>query len=133
MDKIRVRNVWVRRAEGPTKDLGQHTVDSLEAADAHLKRWARTAPKDGSIDKVDFRISWEDGQTYDGRYELRYDDARKAGLIGPHVQDELIFHAGLRRPSHLSREDYEAYLVRSEMEGGPAQADYLDFLRKYEL
>lgn len=66
MAKIPVKSIWLRRAEGPHMDLGQSTVTSFEAADAVLKKWARTAPDDRSYNKVDFKVTWQDEETYEG-------------------------------------------------------------------
>src|SRR6266853_2565243 len=106
MAKIPVKSIWIRRAEGPKNDLGARTVTSFEAADAQLKRWARSAPKrGGGYDKTDFRIEWADGETYEGRYDLTGEDVSKHNLLGAHIQHFLNFHAVLLCPEHLSRED----------------------------
>jgi hypothetical protein len=133
MAKIPVKSVWLNRAEGPIRETGARTVDSLSAADAQLKRWAHSAPKKGGgYDKTDFRIEWADGETYEGRYDLQREDEGKSNLLGSHVQHYLNFHAGLFCPEHMSREDYENYLKRVGADE-TQRAATLAFLQNYEL
>lgn len=135
MAKIPVKSVFLNRAEGPTRDIGQRTVPSFEAADDQLRRWARTAPKKGGgYDKTDFKVEWADGETYDGRYDLQREDTTKSNLLGSHIQHYLAFHAGLFCPEHMQRADYENYLVQSGCgEGSEKRAATLEFLQNYEL
>lgn len=134
MAKIPVKTIWIRRAEGPTQDLSSSTITSFEAADSILRKMAHTAPSDGSYNKTDFKIEWQDGETYEGRYDLKRQDESRANLLGSHVQEFLSFHGGLWCPPHLSREDYEDYLERMERQkDAPKRMDYIRFLEKYEL
>lgn len=135
MAKIPVKSVWLHRAEGPTNDLGEGVFPSLEAADDQLRRWARTAPKQGKgYDKTDFRIDWADGETYKGRYDLQREDTTKNNLLGSHIQHYLAFHAGIFCPEHMKRKDYERYLEESGCEeGGEKRAATLAFLQNYEM
>ncbi len=135
MAKIKVKKITLDRAEGPTALLGPPvTRSSFEDADRILRDWAHTAPAGGGYDKVDFRIEWQDGETYEGRYDMKREDESRANLLGSHVQEFLSFQGGLWCPPHLSREDYEAYLERMEREkGAPKRMDYVRFLQKYEL
>jgi len=60
---VSVTEVWLNRAEGPTKLLtGPRTETSLEDANRVIRGWATTAPKDGSYHKVDFKVTWSDGE-----------------------------------------------------------------------
>ena len=135
MAKIPVESVWVNRAEGPTKDLGERTTSTLEAADAILRRWSKTAPEEGhGYNKVDFKITWQDGESYVGRYDLQREDATKKNLIGEHVQQFLTFHAGYWRPSHMTPEQYTTYLERVGFgEGSENRAMAKKLLEDYEL
>jgi hypothetical protein len=135
MARIPVTRIWLHRAEGPTKDVGERTVTSYEAADSQLRKWARTAPKEGrGYDKTDFQVEWADGETYEGRYDLKHDDTTKGNLIGSHIQHFVAFHAGIFCPEHMTRKDYEAYLEREGAgEGSAKRAEALAFLQNYEL
>jgi len=129
--KISVTSIYLNRAEGLTKELEERTVHSLNEADEVLRRWARTAPKTGGYHKIDFQILWADGETYTGRYDLKYEDTTKSNLIGSQVQHYLAFHAGIFCPQHLSREQYEAYLER--FGGEEKKAEAMKFLHDYEM
>jgi hypothetical protein len=133
--KIPVKRIWIRRAEGPTKDLGELTVASYREADEQLARWARTAPKPGSgVNKTDFQVMWANGETYDGVYGLEREDTLKSNLLGSQIQHFLGFHAGLFCPQSMTREQYEAYLDRAgEGEGSDKRAEALNFLQNYEM
>jgi len=136
MAKIPVKRIWLRRAEGPTNDLGERTVTSFNAADKQLKTWARTAPKGerSGYDKTDFQVEWEDGETYNGRYDLKYDDTLKSNLLGSQIQHYAAFHAGIFCPEHMSREQYHEYLEQSGFgEGSEKRAEALAFLQNYEM
>lgn len=130
MAKIQVESVTVSRAEGPTKDLGERTASTLEAADAILRRWSRTAPEEGH----GFKITWQDGEVYNGRYDLEREDGTKKNLIGEHVQQFLTFHAGYWCPSHLTKEAYADYLEKTGFgEGSENRAMAKKLLEEYEL
>lgn len=135
MAKIPIDSVWVSRAEGPTKDLGERTTSSLEAADAILRRWSRTAPEKGhGYNKVDFKITWQDGESYLGRYDLEQEDGTKKNLIGEHAQQFLTFHAGYWCPSHMTKEQYQAYLEQTGFgEDSENRAMAKKLLEEYEL
>lgn len=135
MAKIPVKKIWLNRAEGPTKETGQRHFASFEAADAQLALWAHTAPKKGhGYNKVDFKIEWADGETYQGRYDLSKDDEIRHNLLGSHIQHYLNFHAGLFCPESMSRGDYERYLNQVGCgEGSQNRADTLNFLMNYQL
>lgn len=135
MAKVPVKLIILNRAEGPTKDLGGRKATSFQAADEFLRQWARTAPKKGGgYDKTDFKVEWKDGETYEGRYDLQNEDKLKVALLGPHIMDWLTFHAGLRYPQHMSREEYDSYLNRAGFEEGSQNREQaLQFLKNYEL
>jgi hypothetical protein len=107
--KIAVKSVKVARAEGMAHECITETVATLAAATDLLRRWSHTAPKTGGYDKCDFWIEYEDGQVYEGRFDMKYMLADEESLE-KHVQSHLMFIAGLWMPSHLTRKKYEDYL-----------------------
>lgn len=128
--KVQVVKVWLRRAEGPHALCFERTYGNIADADRELRRWALTAPADGGYDKCDFKLTFADGNTYEGRYDLKRADATYGDLIGRHVLEFLRFHAGLRRPSHLTEAQYENFL---RLEGSAQKAEIMAFLEKYDL
>jgi hypothetical protein len=70
---IQVKEIKLRRGEGPPHECGVwHSFGSFFDADLKLKNWSYSAPEHGGYDKCDFRIVWEDGTEYDGRYDLKH-------------------------------------------------------------
>jgi len=129
--KVSVKSVWLSRAEGRTQEIEQRTVSSVEAADEQLQRWAHTAPKDGSYHKTDFKVTWSDDETYEGRYDLQFDDYKKNNLLGSHIQQHMAFIGGLVCPERMSREQYDAYLKQFGYD--QKRDEILAFLQNYEF
>lgn len=133
MDKVRVKSISLNRAEGCTRALEAKTVTSFEAADAVLREWARTAPEKAGCHKVDFKVTWQDGETYEGRYDLVRADTSKASLA-THMREFCSFHGGLWCPSHMPREQYEEFIEQQErVPGGPKRMEFVRLLERYAL
>lgn len=133
MAKIPIKSIWLNRAEGPNWDLGERTVSSFEDANRVLRKWAETAPKGGGYDKVDFKVTWEDGETYEGRYDLVREDTSKASLE-KHMREFCSFHGGLWCPPHMKRQAYDEFIERQERDPDmPKRMEFLRFLEKYNL
>lgn len=131
MAKIPVKSIWLDRAEGYTRDLETVTVSSFEAADAVLRKWARTAPEGGGYNKVDFKVTWEDGETYAGRYDLVRADTTKASL-STHMKEFCSFHGGLWCPPHMKRQIYDEFIERQERDPeAPKRMEFVKFIKKY--
>ena len=129
---IKVKGIFLSRAEGPTRDLGQRTVKSFEAANRVLKDWATSAPRDGSYNKVDFRVVWDDDESYEGRNDLTYEDTWKANL-GDQIRRFMLYHSGLERPFYLPSERYESFISEMEKRTGRRREEYAEFLKDREL
>ena len=123
MTKLQITKVWIARAEGRPSECIARTYEgpgSLKQADTELRSWARTAPEGGGYDKCDFRVTWEDGETYEGRYDLVRDDTVKAS-IGAQMVSFLRFYAGTQCPGHLTEVEYRAFLKRSDVDAAEYQ------------
>ena len=125
---IKVHRVWLNRVEGQKGQLGQTTARSLDEANRILKTAAITAPKDGGHHKVDFKVTWEDGEKYEGRYDLTYADTWKPDL-GNTIRRFMNFYGGLERPPHMTDEQYEAVVAANEQRADVSRQDYIDFLK----
>jgi hypothetical protein len=102
-------------------------------------RWmARTAPHQGGYDKCDFQVIYADGHTYEGRYDLTWDDVF-SGDLAEHMRTHVEFSAGVRLPAHYvatygeneARRRYERYL--SDIVKPEGVKKYKAFLATYEL
>jgi hypothetical protein len=112
------------------------TVATIGDATCLLIQMARDAPTMG-YDKTDFRITWEDGYIYEGRYDLHHlgqqqENPNRSIDLADHVRGFVLFCSGTRRPHHLTEEQYEQCLKTWEMTPDKRQ-ECLDWLAKYEL
>jgi hypothetical protein len=83
IDKIPVKTIRIQRAEGRIglDSFDPVTVTTWAEANAILRSWARTAPGPGQgYHKCDFTVTWADGETYNGRYDLEGRETETADL-----------------------------------------------------
>lgn len=132
MAKIAVFQITINRATGPIRELkGPRTATSFQEANRILATWAPSVPPK-AYDKVDFKVDWQDGRSYTGRYDLVREDASRADL-GGHIREVASFYAGLRRPSEMKPEDYEDQVRSMEQTSGITRQDWGRLLEDYEL
>ena len=73
--RIRVAAITITRAEGRTEECGKPiTVSTWREANDVLSLWGITAPTEGGYDKCDFKVTWANGETHVGRYDLTGDE-----------------------------------------------------------
>lgn len=121
--KASVTGIVLERAEGPTALCGKpRRVASFTEADAILREWAKTAPQGGGYDKTDFVVTFANGETYTGRYDLVRDDETRSRLLQNHMTESLSFYAGLRRPAHMTEARYQAFLAQADDDKAAAMA-----------
>lgn len=91
---IKVKTITITRVEDPRGSCDQpRTVDSFPMANALLRVWSTTAPSKGGYDKCDFHIEYEDGEIYEGRYDLMHWQT-EAPNLGRHVREFMEYIAG---------------------------------------
>jgi len=93
--------------------------DAWKQANSWLMRRAAMLPHDmlGYL-KHGFSIRWTDGEEYKGRYDLEPLGKGFGSMELPkvfeglddHIRNFVLFHAGLRRPGHMTEEKYAEYL-----------------------
>jgi len=110
-DKINLHKITFTFKEGFQHEKLPVSVSTWWAANMILSRWAMNAPQNGSYDKIDFQVEWEDGTTHEGRYDLVHTSIEAPCLIR-HVREFLEFQAGIARPSHMTEERYAMFLAR---------------------
>jgi hypothetical protein len=134
--KVRATKIVVTRAEGRVHECVTETLEGgnvWEKANATLGRWSRTAPgapgkPGGGYDKCDFTVTYEDGEEYEGRYDLRGDEWPS---LENHMAAFLGCYSGRMKPAHMKQADYERFLKYHELEGHCAQ--YAKFMDTYEV
>lgn len=123
---VKVASIWIRRAEGTTEECVETLVDGFALANKVVRAWSATAPCSGGYHKVDFVVTFEDGEQYEGRIDL----TRFATVdIAKHMVDYLTFYAGVRRPSNITAESYERFILAR----GDKRTACIEFLGTYEL
>lgn len=131
---IGVRSISLERAEGRHEECIKVTVPSWEEAEATMRRWGRTAPGPrGGYHKCDFIVTFDDGETYSGRFDLTNNGEDQSGnySIHKHALDHLRFMAGVRRPGHMSEADYKRILDDYASVAPTMRKDATDALAKY--
>lgn len=141
-DKIRIASITIARAEGRREECISRTFDSrthnedktyLEQANTELARWARTAPDSGGYDKCDFTVTWVDGETYEGRFDLVRRHIGGGNLIGVHMENYLLTIAGAKCPSHMESRRYGSYLRSMGYDDPKKRQGIVDWLAKYDI
>ena len=133
--KIGIKSILIDQQEGLTSALVKVQVSTWAAANALLARICAAAPKDGTYHKVSFKISWQDLETYDGRF-----DASQPGSSGHEVPD-LSAHirhlqeycAGYACPKDMDQSMYEHRLAEKEKRNPGVGDAARKFLKTYSL
>ena len=128
MKKIQVKEIVIIRAEGLSAECGKkHTVTSFEDSERILSYMSRTAPQGGGYDKCDFTVTFEDGESYTGRYDLKY---TRDETIAEHMRSFLTWYAGLTENPHCGQKQYEVFMSRQSPE---EIAEAKAFLETYQI
>jgi hypothetical protein len=133
--KHQVVKVELDRAEGPVAECVKVELagaDAMMKAQVQMIRWSHTAPKDGGYDKCDFTVTFDDGQTYKGRYDL-VRSGRNDGneTIAEQVRNYIGFLAGELRPAWMDDAQWSSARCRYEDNGLATEAR--KFLEAYEV
>ncbi|MED1738166.1 hypothetical protein P4U97_01275 [Bacillus swezeyi] len=92
MTKIDVDKIVLERLEGPISDCIKKSHDTWIQAESTISNWALTAPKNGSYDKIDFHIIWNDGSEYSGRFALKHNHVGNYAGLSQEVISTLQYH-----------------------------------------
>lgn len=129
-------NLTFQERYGSLEPKAPPSFPSLEAANSFLTELAQTAPGPrGGYDKTAFRVTWQDGETYEGRYDLHHALCRQENPngqidLGDHMRSFLEFYSGDRKPAHMRQADYEDCLKRVGLE---FSRQCREALEKYQL
>ncbi len=86
------------------------TVGSYSEADKILQEQARWAPENGGYDKTKFLVKFENGNTYEGRFDLKRHDRNLNNLLQRRMRRTCGFYSGRIRPAHMTQADYDAVI-----------------------
>jgi hypothetical protein len=130
---FKATEIWINRAEGPVKDCVAVTLTEeklWKQADDLLKRWSDTAPQNGCYDKCDFKVTFEDGELYEGRFDMKHWSVELPDLED-HILHFVRWHAGLCEHPWCGKEQYEQMVEQYHQDGNQGIA--LDFLDGYQI
>lgn len=132
-EKINVKEIQITRAEGRTKLCGiTRSFDSFKAANSWLLSQSETFPEDGTYDKHDFIVIFEDGDTYTGRLDCKQATYPDNDLdVRQHMIDQCKFYGGFVENCWMGEERYKAYLEEIEEIQPGSQQGYREFYYKY--
>jgi hypothetical protein len=119
-----IRSITLTRVEGPTEDCITKTVASWDAATATLREWAKTAPGPGDgYDKCDYTIEWQDGERFEGRYDLVHISVKTPNFAS-FFRRFVAGCSGHDKAPHWSEQTYKAILARNPQLTNWAKAAY---------
>lgn len=106
-------------------------TDVWSRANAILASWSHTAPESGAYDKCDFKVTYEDGEEYEGRFDLQRMSRGGYPSIDEHMNAFLACMSGQRKPAHIKPADYERYLAPYRKDGTCERT--AKFMTEYEI
>lgn len=124
--RIQMQKVVILWSEGLAEEDIEFT--SWQAVNDTLWQIALDNDKDGYTGcyaKTKFRLTWADGETYEGRLDV---NTKEDYDLGQHILDHLNFYGGLHCPAHWNEEEYQRFIHN---DNNPQE--YIDYLNKYEI
>lgn len=109
--KYKATKIELHRAEGPHHDIGRKAASTFAEAQKIISKWAYTASKTGGYDKVDFKVTFADGEKYDGRLDIKHPDVADDNDLARHIHEHLMIYSGQLQPPHMSDERYARFLA----------------------
>lgn len=126
---IRVKEISLTRAEGYVRECVTEKATSFRQANLILYRWGRTAPPRGhGYHKCHFVVTYEDGNTYDGRFDL---NSGFVPSLERHMRDHCEASSGRWTPPHRTAEQWASYL--RDVLGAEKQEAYAKFLDAFQI
>ncbi len=128
--KIKVIKIELTFSESPNFTCPK-VFNDLEIANGFIWREHFRATQDKASGKLlgyfktDFTLTFEDGETYSGRFDIG-SDARD---LSSHVIGFCEVYGGIKKPAHMTPERWEQFKKQYEKHA----PDYRDFLNKYDL
>lgn len=135
--KVAAVKITLDRAEGLASECVVVVVEGRKVwdqADAVLLQWSKTAPKTGGYDKCDFKVEYADGETYEGRYDLKHHSIETPDL-GEHIRSFVGCVAGIVQPKWTMERGNEMHwqdMKQRHEKNGEAE-EYRNFWNTYEI
>jgi hypothetical protein len=128
--KIKVKEILLSRTEGPINLCYKNmSFPSFTAVNIFLLGASNTFPKNGGYDKHDYKITFEDGETFEGRLDCKHFSCSDNDLnLLAHILNYCEWQAGLTKYPHCGEKRYKEYLAQYTEE---EKQSYKDFIEKY--
>ena len=128
---IKLKQITIERAEGPTSLCGTKIAKTWEDAQHIINVNSQTAPKDYGYDKHDVTIEWEDGNKYKFRLDV-YNSEQGEGLTSlvNEMNQGAEFYSGRHKPEHWTDSQYKHFLDEYVVVGTQF---FKDLLEKYDM
>ena len=125
---VPVSSIELERLEGLTAECLTVTVPDFAKANATLREWSHTAPKGrrAGYHKCAFVVTFADGETYSGRFDLTDEPER----LETHIRAHLVAFSGTA-PAHRTQEQWDRFL--NDCVPVAKRAEAARFLATYEL
>ena len=79
--------------------------------------WGYTAPKTGGYDKCDFKVKWENGKTYEGRFDMEFGGKDGNESFWASLRRRVEFYSCSRRPAHFKDAHWKHFCEEAEKTG----------------
>ena len=127
---IKATSIMIDRVEGPSALCTKKTLTGenvWQKAQSLLLKHSDTSPKNGGYDKCDFIVTFADGETYQGRYDLKHHSVELPSLE-QHMLNFLNFIGGKNR-AWASEKEYAEIMARDPQR----KEDAIKFLNTYAI
>lgn len=109
-------SIYMKKATGRVSDLPHIFLtrdqedDVWVSANRTLREWSYRVEPGGGYDKVDFRVTFQDGLEYTGTVELPHPDTGRAPRLDDHIRQHLLTYSGRQKPFGMTEEGYQGLL-----------------------
>lgn len=104
--KITATKIEITFSEAGEQFCG--SFDSWAGVDCRLIAMHLKAPTGGSYHKTDFKITWSDGEIYEGRIDV---DGNELPDLAAHIREFCELYSGRRAPSHSTPEKWARFVA----------------------
>jgi hypothetical protein len=85
--------------------------------------WGQSAPEGGGYDKCDFKVVWDNGESYDGRFDMQRGGTDGNEAFWASLRGRVSYYACTRRPAHFDDKSWAHHCQMAEKEGWKASAE----------
>jgi hypothetical protein len=128
--KVPVKEIVIERLEGMGYECVTKTAKSFDEANEIIKEMSKSAPRDGTYDKVRFSVEFVDGEKYDNaRIDMKHysiKDNQREQNIPEHIHDHISFYTGKLKSDHMTQEQYDTHLSRYTSTETETMEQFLD-------